>query len=289
MPAFFALSGYLFKKKNNFKDYLSMIIKKAINLLIPYVVFSIIYVCIQHFGNDINHQYTFSPLLNIWYQPISYLWFLYILFLIFLLVGGLSLLNFNYYIQLSLFIVLFLVINYYKLSIYALQTFGYALFFLCGVICKKHIKYIRKHKILLLLVSTLLSLLAFAVCLYISGFKADFDAVTIVNFILKIIVSFFAIILCINWNEKGRVFQYYEKYGKNSLIIYLIHAPVISAVCAVLAKFIYRPNIISSILFLYLNGWYVSLFVIQLNKRLWLVRMIFSPYKTWNETRYHEL
>lgn len=75
MPVFFSLSGYLFKKPDDFKRYYLVIEKKAFNLLVPYVVFSIIYILMNQVGGKDN-IYTWKSLLNIYRTPISYLWFL---------------------------------------------------------------------------------------------------------------------------------------------------------------------------------------------------------------------
>ena len=85
MPVFFALSGFLYRSPNNLNEYLRMIRKKGIGLLLPYVIFSIIYVTLQHFSK-VNHLFSWDSLFTIFIEPISYLWFLYALFLVFLII-----------------------------------------------------------------------------------------------------------------------------------------------------------------------------------------------------------
>lgn len=146
MPAFFALSGFLFRKRDTCEEYLKFIWKKAINLFVPYIVFSIIYVILQHFGSNINHHYTFGSLLSIWCQPISYLWFLYVLFFIFVLVGLMSLLRIAYTVQLLLCALVFACVCIFQLKLMIFQTFGNAIFFLIGTLTYKNIDSVVSKK-----------------------------------------------------------------------------------------------------------------------------------------------
>lgn len=68
MPIFFALSGFLFKEVETKSDYILLIKKKACSLLIPYIIFSFIYILMQHVGgNAIRNLMPWSSIFEIWY------------------------------------------------------------------------------------------------------------------------------------------------------------------------------------------------------------------------------
>ncbi|MDK7161964.1 acyltransferase family protein [Lactobacillus jensenii] len=54
MPVFFSLSGYFFKAPENMVDYIVMIKKKAWNILVPYIVFSFVYVLLNQLGGSLR-------------------------------------------------------------------------------------------------------------------------------------------------------------------------------------------------------------------------------------------
>ena len=116
MPVFFSLSGYLYKAPRTFHEYVIMLKKKAWNLLIPYVVFSIIYVLMNQIG-DKSSEYTWRSLLHIYAMPISYLWFLYILFFIFVLVGALSLIRISINYQICGYLLAFIAVVDYRMKL----------------------------------------------------------------------------------------------------------------------------------------------------------------------------
>ncbi|WP_173007707.1 acyltransferase family protein, partial [Lactobacillus helveticus] len=133
MPVFFAVSGYLFKRLNTVKGYLFFIRKKAINLLVPYVIFSIIYVMLQQVGgNNLAHKHAVDSLLLIWYKPIGYLWFLYVLFFVFVLVGLFSYIGIKLQYQLIIYILGYILTSKIPMNLMIFQTFGDAAFFITG-------------------------------------------------------------------------------------------------------------------------------------------------------------
>ena len=86
---FMFLSGYVYNtvgegkcKKNR----VAFIKNKFINLIIPYITFSSIYIVINCFigGSNVNSEMSISNILWLWKKPIAQYWFLYDLFFIFL-------------------------------------------------------------------------------------------------------------------------------------------------------------------------------------------------------------
>lgn len=83
---FLFLSGYVYRITNEWKSKgtrLRFVGHKLLNLGIPYVFFSAVYVLINSFVSNSNTHYSVSDILLIWKTPIAQYWFLYALFFLF--------------------------------------------------------------------------------------------------------------------------------------------------------------------------------------------------------------
>lgn len=83
MPLFFCISGFLFSyvEKSKHTNYQDIIKKKLIDIGIPYIMGTFIYVIV---GNLIgNTKYSLTAFGSIWHKPISHFWFLYIQLIIY--------------------------------------------------------------------------------------------------------------------------------------------------------------------------------------------------------------
>lgn len=274
MPIFFALSGFLFKNPRNIIDFKRMIRKKAVNLLIPYVVFSFVYVLLEHLSNSVQDRVGWESLLYIAVKPIGYLWFLYSLFFIFVIIGFAYLIKVDDRIQGVLYLILFLISQFFKLPIGINFILNWIFFFYVGVVYRKYFAFFRKKYIFSFI------LFVFILSLFISfkvqGIYVNYNSPNLINFVPKLssVFLFFNVFRILPQN---RMYKYFEKYGKYSLIIYLVHLPVIAAVRAVIYHFC-MPNIIIGILILVLAGWYTSILIVVLNNRYAVVNFIFNPY-----------
>lgn len=133
MPVFFALSGFVYRTINSKTDIIYSIRTKFLNLGVPYVVFSIIYVVLQHFSTKVNTLYTGKDLLFIFANPIGYLWFLYALFLIFLVVYSFDFFHVPISAQLFVSILLFM-IPFYDWAVYLSATFFEPYFYMVDLL-----------------------------------------------------------------------------------------------------------------------------------------------------------
>lgn len=85
---FLFLSGVVYKETGEWKGKntrISFIIHKLINLGVPYVVFSAIYILINSFVGEANTNSLALDVLNIWKTPVAQYWFLYALFFLFVI------------------------------------------------------------------------------------------------------------------------------------------------------------------------------------------------------------
>lgn len=147
-------------------------------------------------------------------------------------------------------------------------------FFYTGILCKEYKIFIRKRFTIisiLLVISSLLMDYKFV------GINGDYNFPHLWNFISKVLLTFLAIMFFANF-PRNHFFRYFEKYGKNSLIIYLVHVPVISATRVFVFYFCY-PNVFIMIIILVGIGWYLSVFIVFVSKKIKIINMIFSPYR----------
>lgn len=83
---FLFLSGVVYKETGEWKGKktkISFIIHKLVNLGVPYVVFSAIYIAINAFVGEANTKSSITDILKIWKTPVAQYWFLYALFFLF--------------------------------------------------------------------------------------------------------------------------------------------------------------------------------------------------------------
>lgn len=86
MPCFIAVSGFLYSEYvgNVSQGIFSRICHKAFNILLPYVMISVIYWIIKFaLSNLIREPVSVSSLISIPWKPIEFLWYLYALFLLY--------------------------------------------------------------------------------------------------------------------------------------------------------------------------------------------------------------
>ncbi len=80
---FLFLSGNVYRLTDGWrskKSRLGFIAYKALNLGVPYVVFSVVYICINSFVGSANTMFKLSDILYIWKTPVAQYWYLYALF-----------------------------------------------------------------------------------------------------------------------------------------------------------------------------------------------------------------
>lgn len=277
MPIFFSLSGYLYKNPHNWNNLFKIVQKKAANLLIPYVVFSVIYVCLENATNShgsIKRVISWQSLLYIGIKPIGYLWFLFALFFIFLIVGIFDIYKINCFLQLLIYFGLFIISQLFHLPIGINYIFNWIFFFYLGVIYKKYIKYIDKKYLYIILL--ILFIISEGLLFKVSGISVDYNSPNCFNFVPKLL-SVYLFFKLFSVLPQNNLFRYFQRNGKYSLIIYLIHLPLISIVRVILFH-IYTPNIFLAIILLTAVGWYGSIVVVWFNNKFKWINAIFNPY-----------
>lgn len=286
MPGFFAISGYLYNPSHDVKGFVLLLYKKVSSFIIPYIVFTFLYVFL-FISSPISYT-ILKYVYRIYLMPIGYLWFLYVLFFIFIIVGLMNLIHINLYIQISISVVILILCNYLpwqesaKNNINPIAGIGeYILCFYIGYLLKKFKSNINKYLSYHSLFSVgivLIWMMLILIQKYISrGQHLNVDLFNYDDTITKLLSIPVCFIIFSKFPHNW-LFKYFDKYGKDTLIIYLVHFPILLLISKILIKVsIYNPILL---FFIYLvPGWYLSILVCYLEKHFTFINFIFYPRK----------
>lgn len=229
VPVFFALSGYFFCKYDDMKwrDYGTFIKNKAITILVPYVLCSVVFWGMRRLASSfLQVEYTLTDLLNIWKTPMSFMWYLYAFFLVQILAGLFACVCKKEWMKWILFLLSFGVAALYKetTGILALDYLkNYMVYFYLGYFLSRIEKPRTKRY---LFAATLAAHLAALLT------REDFESVKMV---LALTACTFLIMLFTQMPEEEKIPVLYS-FGEYGMPIYIMHAPVVGAVRIVLVK-----------------------------------------------------
>lgn len=149
-------------------------------------------------------------------------------------------------------------------------------FFDFGIFIKKYLRIIKLKTFLY--ITLIISLLSILVLFNVLGLDHKYyNDVSIINIIPKLIVDTCMFSLFLNIPQASKVFNYFCKNGKYSLIFYLVHAPLISATRSIILKF-WVPNVFILVIILLCIGWFGSLIVVYLSNNLKIIHFVFNSY-----------
>jgi len=292
MPAFIMISGYSYKRylANKAEDIKEFIRVKAIELLIPYAIFSVIFGGLKILGES----YTLSPsgmfdLVVFPIKPIGYLWFIYTLFILY---SATALLQ-KYRISLKLIIVVAIIMHvlFYFVDIPWFdinRLLRYSFFFYLGIILCEKEAYVENRLSIGVIVSlSIVFVISQIIYIGLLGRRIEFSTqfynsteYPILYFVCAFVGSILLYAICkcfLNNRELDKTWIY--SIGKNSLIYYLLHQMIISVLRAIGLKL----NIISplyQILVIFGGTLLLCAFVVFLTKRYNIIAGIFYP-KKW--------
>lgn len=285
MPCFFAISGYLYKKIDGYKNYLSFVYKKILGLGIPYIIISFIYVVLQQLSgkNNVHTLYTFSDLANIYKTPIGYLWFLYALLIMFIIKGILDVLKLNDSVQVVICIILFMLSiycpNYFSAGISG--AFSNIPYFFAGVIIRKRFSNLGNISNIKLSVIALLLVVSFAIqSMYVYGPAPATNSSNQFDIVTKIISIIFMFAICPKIKHSA-LFKHFDKYGKYSMIIYLVHVDVLAFLRVILHHVIIINNMNAPfvVIVFFVLTWLLSIVVCKVVDKVKILQFIFYPQK----------
>ncbi|MCI1764318.1 MULTISPECIES: acyltransferase family protein [Bacilli] len=278
MPVFFALSGYFFKFISNKLDFTRMVWKKLITLGIPYVAFSVLMFLLERFGGgSVRTPISIMSLVNIYKEPINHLWFIYVLFGIFCYVGLLSMFIKNVDMLLLISVVGYLLVNIHVVNIYMIQrVLTWTPIFVLGL---------KLRNIDLGKKTTFFSFLFYIIYLVIwksFNFTTQIDynrpGIWGVIFPVTIVLAFS---IFSNIKENTNFFNYFVKYGKISLSIYMLHEPIASVFRIAMLK-LGMTNLYIQWITGIIVSWYLSILIYTIMHKVAFLDFFLYPLKYLN-------
>ena len=282
IPVFFALSGYFFKPLSNIKEFLDYAKKKTIVLGIPYIFYSIIHFCLQKIaGGTVRVPTTIFDLINVYKHPLGVSWYIYVLWSILMIYGLLSIVIKKRRMLLLISVFAYCCTLFVQTDIYIIQrTLVWGVFFLLGsVLSEIQLDRMDAKKFLLFFIPFDLIYMSAWLLFYEVDSKKDYVSYSNpglwgVAFIFSVIVAF---VFFPKMEKKfPKIFSYFTKYGKDSLGIYILHAPICSMIRIVMLKMgigsVFLHIVIGIVL-----GWYLSILVTNVLKKIPLLNIVLLP------------
>lgn len=281
MPVFFALSGFVYKEVENWNQYKVKMIKRIASLIVPYIIFSFLYVFLQNIspGSSTHAIHHWDSLLRIFIQPISYLWYIYALVAIYLLAGILDMCKMGAKAKIVFSVLLFLIASYITLPPFISLMFTWNITFVMGRLLKKNKNMYQGNWCILSLIVISISWI-FQVSFGGSSWY-NTNGLTYVTFLSKV-SSIIIVFYIYSRLHDNMVNKYFQSCGRDSLIIYLVHAPVVSVIRAILVKlgFLNYPLMLLSVIII---AWMISIFACYLSRKIKLIDFIFYPLRYVNK------
>ena len=181
--------------------------------------------------------------------------------------------KFNVQVQFGISLILFVAASLIEFPTFLHFMFTWAVTFNFGRLIKEHKTFSYNKSFIAALTIMLISWL---IQIQFGGEnRYDTNGLTFVTFISKMasIPVFFYIYS--NFRE-NRIHNYFRKYGRDSLIIYLVHAPAVSAIRAVFVKAGIADYFLM-IVGVTLLAWLISVIACYLTKKIAVIELIFYP------------
>ena len=282
IPVFYALSGFFFKPVADLKNYVKFVKQKTIILGIPYLFYSIVQFILQKIGGaTVRNAASFWDLVNIYQTPLGVSWYLYVLWWIYLVVAFLSIWIKSYRHLFIISVVAYFISIFTPVNIYVVQKILlWAFFFLLGS-WLKHSGIWKQLANRWKLVSciTIISIAVFLICWQLTSptFYVSYDRPGVKGFIFP-----FSVILAMAsypiLNTVKGFGEYFRKIGRDSLVIYLLHAPIVSVTRITLLK-LGVGNVFLHLILGFLIGWFGSIIILYVSKKIPYGDFVFYPMK----------
>ena len=281
MPLFMCLSGYLYSFKDSkftTKEYFKFIGKKAVNLLIPYLIFYILYFVLNvAFSSSVNNAKTFDDLVGILNNPMPPYWFLYALLSIFIIVPLIEkVCKNNKNIVMLVLIIVKMASIFFKTKIYFIDIFAsYAIYFYLGA-------FLDKTKMLNIRNSVIITLAYYvgAVLLIINNKNIDARIIEWI-YILFAILGIYVHVNIFKNIKNSHILNTFKKY---TFQIFLMHTIFAAAVRILLMKLGVQNYIIHFIIGIIVSI-YIPVIISIIAEKTKILEFVFYPIKTINNIR----
>lgn len=282
MPLFFMVSGYFYKKSGkieNIKEYFKFIGKKIINLGIPYIIFSVIFVILNSISSGTNSNYSLFDILNLYKTPIGHFWFLYDLIIIFILMPIFESIIKNDKILLVLLLIGKGLFTIYDISILGLTTFfNNGIYFYIGYFLIKNINELTSEKSKKILNVVLFIGLSFLMFLLAKKNILN-DFILIIGILLAVLGSYIALSIIKKYDSKLLAIL-----GKYSFQIYLMHT-IFSAFIRIVLMKIKIDNFVVHLICGVSIGILMPIIISVISNKIVYTDLFIFPQKTYNQIK----
>ena len=284
IPVFFALSGYFFKPVSDLNEFWQYAKKKTIIFGLPYIFYSIIHFGLQKVaGASVRVPTTIPDLLNIYKDPLGVSWYLYILWSILIIYGLVSILIKNRRMLFLISVFAYCLTLFVQTDIYIVQrTLVWGIcFFLGSVLSEIHFGKINLKKFLFFFVLFDFIYMFAWFLFYEVGSKKDYVSYSNpglwgIAFIVCVLAAF--VIFPKMEKNFPKTFLYFTKYGKDSLGIYILHAPICSMIRILMLKVGINSVFLHVVVGIVL-GWYLSILATYILKKIPFLNIVLLPQK----------
>lgn len=259
-------------------------LKRRQLFLVCHIFFIQLFTLVQKIaGASVRVPTTISDLLNIYKDPLGVSWYLYILWSILIIYGLVSILIKNRRMLFLISVFAYCLTLFVQTDIYIIQrTLVWGIcFFLGSVLSEIHFDKINLKKILLFFVLFDFIYMFAWFLFYEVGSKKDYVSYSNpglwgIAFIVCVLVAF-AIFPKMEKNFP-KTFLYFTKYGKDSLGIYILHAPICSMIRILMLKVGVNSVFLHVVVGIVL-GWYLSILATYILKKIPFLNIVLLPQK----------
>ena len=284
IPVFFALSGFFFRAVEDLKSFKYYALKRTVVLGLPYIFYSIIHFILQKAaGSSVRVPTTIYNLIDIYKTPLGVSWYLYTLWIISMVYGLLSVYIKRKEILFVISGVGFVIALLMNFDIYIVQKIlVWGMFFMLGAVLR--LVDLSKLNVKLVAGAAVIFDIIYMICwsiyyrpnvkkMYVTYDTPQFWAIA---FIVSVGVAF--VIYPRVEKVFPKFFNYFSNYGKDSLGIYILHAPICSMLRIIMLKVGITSVYIHIICGLVL-GWFLSIIATNVLKKIPYINIVLIPQK----------
>lgn len=289
VPTFFAISGYLYQKftaekfsKGNIKawtkNYVSFQLKKICNLLIPYLIFSVLYIALSSFlEGDMHTSYGFKKIFTLYKSPVAQYWYLYTLYIIFFLAPVITrVIRGNGFAYIFVGLIFFYSSLLVDVSFLGIQSSF--IFFALGYFMSWNNNILKLAEKLDAILITLLMAAVIVIYIIFQRVIAN-DLSGTIKLIFSVLIISLIFLLSTKLWKKG-VPKCVSGCAGITLHIYLIHTWITGPIRVIL-RHIGVWGLIPHIIIGFFVGSAINILVCMLVKKVWFFNIFFEPVSTF--------
>lgn len=281
MPLFMCMSGFLYcktKKEFSWIQYKEFVLKKTINLLIPYLTFYLVFLGINIiFSSSVNTSRGMKEFVGIINNPMPPYWFLYALLSIFIVIPILEKFLKNKNIVFGGLVLLKIISIFYKTNIYFIDSImSYSIYFYFGSFIKENDE---KKNALINLFEILIYIFA-AVIYYI--YKESCNKV--LSGLVNIFFSLSGILISVKIFRTTTNSTILDTFKKYTFQIYLTHTIFAAGIRILLLKMNINSYFIHIIIGL-ISSIYIPVIMAIISNKIKYTNFFFYPIKTIKELK----